>query len=332
MNDDFLTDESAARVWKGLSPKTWIVICESPVRLEFGCDAEGIPSICFGFKDSDAQDFFDSNVQESGGFYLDNESKINGGRSKIKYRMTETDPGLFYSFSSDLMRLAKGLGIVTQQECAKIIVGRIKAWQAFMKPSHVGLTPEAELGLFGELLILRKWLELGGVPDSLGGVWTGPMHGAHDFTFRNERAIEVKTTLNDKPLRVNIDSISQLDHSDPTKLILVVIKLRETEEGLTLKDLSGKVRALLKSAPLQMQFDSALLSLGYMVEHPGRELRRLSEEYLSAFVASSLPRIIRETVPGVVSVRYQIQLTNERGEPGGKFELEDLDKFLNEAI
>ena len=53
---------------------------------------------------------------------------------------------------------------------------------------------------------------------------------------------------------------------------------------------------------------------------------------MSAFLPSSLPRIIRETVPGVVSIRYQIQLTNERGEPGGKFELEDLDKFLNEAI
>ncbi len=320
-----LNDKSAAAVWNAITPGSEVDMCSSPCRIVFLRDSHGASSIVFVFHDQ-----LNIKLSESTGFEVDLAIQDGSTTLTIKYLLQKEDEGLFYTFSGDLFQLAQSCEGLSQMDCAQAVVERISAWQAFMKTTSRGLSSQSELGLYGELLVLRRILESAGPLETLRGIWNGPLHGAHDFSLSNGRAIEVKTTLGDNPLRVKIDSIVQLDTSDCDRLLLVVVKLREEESGMNLEELRLSVRELLKSRTLQLDFDSLVLSLGYRSENPGRELRRFSEEYMTSYFAESLPRIVPGSIRGVVSARYEIQITDEQGGSDENYKQADLEQYLKE--
>lgn len=70
----------------------------------------------------------------------------------------------------------------------RIFLGRIRAWQIFMRKGAEGLGPEEEIGLIGELELLNALLEAG-MPQALAvGSWVGPLdhpviHKSYDRGF-----------------------------------------------------------------------------------------------------------------------------------------------------
>jgi len=88
----------------------------------------------------------------------------------------------------------------------RVFLGRVRAWQEFMRKGAQALSPEAEIGLIGELTLLALIIEAG-VPSALAlEAWVGPNDGIQDFEI-GTGAIEVKATLSPVGLPALIGSL-----------------------------------------------------------------------------------------------------------------------------
>ncbi len=81
----------------------------------------------------------------------------------------------------------------------------IKWKELFMLAKGSGLSPEKQIGLFGELYFLKKlFLHTKRIEETLN-IWVGPETGIRDFE-KNNCAIEVKTTQTHNHQKVHINS------------------------------------------------------------------------------------------------------------------------------
>lgn len=194
---------------------------------------------------------------------------------------------------------------------ASTFFGRIKAWQDFMRIAPSGLlSPEAELGLVGELEVMRLLMSIG-VPDSIAiNAWKGPLDGVHDFAI-GCGAIEVKTTLSQIGFPAKINSLEQLDDSIVRPLFLCAVRMELCEKGQSLPMIVSAIRqSLFYDRSVLTQFDGALLHSGY--------LESLCKNYTRLFrivdthvlpISEAFPRITRKSVPTAVrSAYYEIDL------------------------
>ena len=92
----------------------------------------------------------------------------------------------------------------------RVFIGRVGAWQEFMRKGSQALSPEAEIGLIGELTLLRSIIEAGVAPATAIESWVGPLDGIQDFEI-GAGALEVKATLSTAAFPARIGSLEQLD-------------------------------------------------------------------------------------------------------------------------
>lgn len=123
------------------------------------------------------------------------------------------------------------------------------------------LSPEREIGLFGELVTLRSLISYPGSEDAVGG-WLGPVAEEHDFSLR-EIDLEVKTTLSEKREHW-ISSLTQLVPTVGKPLWLVSHQLTAAGpgQGKTLAELIAEVRSALNDTALA-DFDRRLTATGW---------------------------------------------------------------------
>ena len=62
----------------------------------------------------------------------------------------------------------------SESRLLKVFVGRVRAWQQFMSRGAGPLSPEAELGLAGELYFMALFIDSGVSPESVLSGWVGP--------------------------------------------------------------------------------------------------------------------------------------------------------------
>ena len=106
-----------------------------------------------------------------------------------------------------------------------------------------GLSAQARLGLFAELVLLRAVLaERPGVGLD---VWTGPLRKPHDFEL-SRRCVEVKAVGAGSDSIV-VHGIDQLDRHVGRPLDLVVMTVVGDPDGTTLKDLVDHVQSMTAS-------------------------------------------------------------------------------------
>lgn len=153
----------------------------------------------------------------------------------------------------------------SEPELLSIFLGRIRAWQSFMqRDTDAVLGPAAEVGLIGELEIVRALLETP-VPASvvLEG-WRGPDDGLQDFVF-GTGAIEVKTTLTVGEFPAIIGCLNQLDATLVRPLFLAGIRLRLSDSGATLSNKVATLRKMLTSEEAALgAFNNLLIRAGYL--------------------------------------------------------------------
>lgn len=217
---------------------------------------------------------------------------------------------LFTAMVSDVLQALLTTGTEDHSRELRAFLGRIRAWQEFMRKGAVPLSSENEVGLVGELTVLENMLDVGMCPEAAVKAWNGPLEGLRDFEL-GFGAIEVKTTIASAGLVAKIGSLEQLDDTNCKPIFLGAVKYALTESGQTLPEKISAIRARLESDPITLvEFDDRVLSAGYIPAHSPQYHRRFSLREIAILeVSENFPRLMHGNVkPGVISARYEINL------------------------
>jgi len=193
---------------------------------------------------------------------------------------------------------------------------RLNHWERFMSSSGPeGLSREKQIGLYGELTLLKTMLRAG-IPAATAVMWWhGPLSENQDFQA-GSRAVEVKTTTGNSATTVRISNELQLDDADCQPLYLLHLWLREMEgSGTSLPQLVDEITVLLAEAATQ-DFTDRLVAAGYHEVHrPLYESMGYAERERRYYsVEGTFPRIRRADLrPGVSRVEYLIDLSGFEG-------------------
>lgn len=195
----------------------------------------------------------------------------------------------------------------------KAVAATIRAWQSAWKPARQEMEKTVQVGLFGELLVLRT-LMIPALGPSAVSQWSGPESERHDFVG-GQLHIEVKTTRKSRAEH-DISRLDQLRVPVGCQLLFVSIQLEQSIGGdKTLATQVDAVVDLLRGDAAALdEFMTKMVNMGWSEEmrNSGELLRffvRCAEVYA---VDEDFPRMPDDFQPpsGVVSVKYTVDLAN----------------------
>lgn len=204
---------------------------------------------------------------------------------------------------------------LTEFEMMRIFIGRVRAWQEFMRKGSRTLSAEAEIGLAGELAVLGAVIEAGVTEQAAVEAWLGPLDGLQDF-WLGAGAIEVKTTVSAVGFTARIMSLEQLDDSQRQPLFIAATRMRQVPSGRTLPEAVAVARAQVDADPeARRELAEKLIAAGYLDAHADEYERKLELATIRAIeVGEEFPRLVRGNVPiGVAHATYEIDLDQARG-------------------
>lgn len=204
--------------------------------------------------------------------------------------------------------------IIDENILIEKLVDRLIKWQSlFEKLGRQGLLDDAQIGLFGELYFLRKYLSNSSDYIKCINTWTGPEKSIQDFQYSNW-AVEVKTTHGKNHQKIPISNERQLDDSIIPNIFLYHLSLDiRMGYGETLNFIIEAIFNILTENSLATNvFKIKLMESGYFDIHKnlyddhGYTIRQ--ENIYS--VIGDFPRITEKQIPiGVGDVKYSIILT-----------------------
>jgi len=192
----------------------------------------------------------------------------------------------------------------------KIFLGRVRAWQEFMRKGSQPLAAEAEVGLVGELAVLGSIIEAGVSAGVAAVAWIGPLGGLRDFEI-GTGGIEVKSTLSAASFPARVGSLDQLDDAIRQPLFVAGVRFRQSSAGRCLPDCVERLRDIVRGdAEAERTFSERLLSAGYFDGHAEQYSRHfLHVDTRIIEVADDFPRLTPSRVPqGVTRAAYEIDL------------------------
>lgn len=192
----------------------------------------------------------------------------------------------------------------------RVFIGRVGAWQEFMRKGKLALSPEAEIGLFGEITLLGSIIRAGVSAAQAVESWVGPLDGVQDFEI-GTGALEVKSTLSAKGFPAKIGSLQQLDDSVRQPLFVAGIRFRQVHSGQNLPELVASMKATIRGdAEAIRLLSERLLAAGYIDLHEHQYSRRLAiNDIRIVRVDEGFPRLTSGIVPlGITSAIYEIDL------------------------
>jgi hypothetical protein len=218
---------------------------------------------------------------------------------------------LFAMMAGDVVAMLEACSTSGEEDLFQRFLGRIRAWQDFMERGTDGLLgPEAEVGLYGELVVIKALLGAG-IPATLAmDAWQGPLDGLQDFTV-GTGAIEVKTTVAVNSFPATIVSLEQLDESLKQPLFLAAVRLSLGSSGKTLPEYVAELRDLLRDEALALgAFENRLLQAGFLNALADRYTRRFALAGTTILpIDGKFPRLTRCNVHAVIrKARYELDL------------------------
>lgn len=236
-------------------------------------------------------------------------------------RRASGSPELFGSMAEDVLHLLEVNSGEPEDRVLSRFLIRIRAWQDFMERHREDmLSPEAELGLYGELLLVSAMIAAGVPPLTVLNDWQGPVDGLQDFTVGGG-AIEVKTTLSVGGFPATISSLDQLDSRLRQPLYLAAVRLAPDEKGSTLPGIADRIRETLQQDPAARELlDMRLLQAGLLSMASERYSRRFRVASLSLLpIEGGFPCLTRADVhPAIREACYKMDL-ELTGVPGVSF-------------
>ncbi len=217
---------------------------------------------------------------------------------------------IFSVFCADLVDGISGRSAV--QDAIVLLLNRLERWQRFLGQASEGLSQQAQIGLFGELWLLREIL----VPVcGIGMVdaWCGAQREPQDFVVPGVCAIEVKTTAAKSLSHVRIHGERQLDSTALTCLFLACLRLqRDDRAGKTLNDLVDELMRLAETAPeFSTLLEQRISDAGWLERHRQRYVvnRFVVAERRFFNVEEGFPRLLRGALAaGIDEVEYRLDL------------------------
>lgn len=201
------------------------------------------------------------------------------------------------------------------QRLLRVFLGRVRAWQEFMRKGAQPLGPEAEVGLVGELLALSAIIDAG-LPAAVAcEAWLGPMGGLRDFEI-GTGGIEVKSALGAAGFPARVGSLEQLDDTVRQPLFVAGVRLRQVADGASLPEHVETLRDIVRGdAEAERLLSERLVAAGYFDAHAGRYSRRFSASGMRILeVVEGFPRLTPGRVPnGVSRASYEIDLDRVAG-------------------
>ena len=196
------------------------------------------------------------------------------------------------------------------------LVARLSDWQQLLRRlSPRGMSAEAQLGLWGELLVMREVLAPAMGIDEAVSAWRGPMGADQDFQM-GAVCMEVKTSAAHGLDRIPIASERQLEVPEDVALVLVGLSVdARIGYGETLEDMVRALRSAAAAAGCLSVLDDRLESSGYSADdaHPHGEMGYSVRSLVPCLVGTGFPRLVSADLPvGVADVRYRISLASCR--------------------
>ncbi|VFU08861.1 PD-(D/E)XK motif protein [Methylocella tundrae] len=238
---------------------------------------------------------------------IDDQHAFQGRTAIALVRRVEGSPDIFAVIVVDVLRTLETAASDTQRDVLDVFLERVREWQTFMARKHRPLSPDAQVGLIGELWMLSALMDSPLGPDALE-CWQGPLKAAQDFHLRGG-GIEVKSTARTGAFLARINSIEQLD-SDRVPLFLCALRFEENKDGEPLVGMVTSMRERFMAADLRRAFDALLLVMGYLDEHAPFYGRALALKEARAFrVEGDMPHLTRAALPAAVrSAAYVLDL------------------------
>jgi len=254
------------------------------------------------------------------GFSIERADPLGDGRTWLA--LTRKEAGsieLFSSMASDVAGALNAEHGSDESRLLRVFLGRVRSWQEFMRKGAQVLSPEAEIGLIGEIAFLLAVIEAGvQSPVAMEG-WVGPLDGVQDFEL-GTGAVEVKATVSSNGFPAKIGSLEQLDDSVRKPLFVAGVRLLQRESGRSLPEFAASVRdAIELDSGASSMFADRLLAAGYHESQAERYPRRFVVERMRVMqVGEGFPRIVPGSVPdGIRRAIYEIDLDRAPGEVAG---------------
>ena len=189
----------------------------------------------------------------------------------------------------------------------------IRTWQSAWKPVRPEMDKAVQVGLFGELLVLKS-LMIPCLGPAAVGQWSGPDWERHDFVG-DRLHLETKTTRKSRHEH-EISRLDQLRVPEGCQLLLASIQLEQSLGGneTLASNLDDVVNLLREDAYALDTFMTKIASIGWSDEmrDSGELLRFFVRSAFVYVVDQDFPRLPDDFAPpsGVVSVKYTVDLAN----------------------
>lgn len=198
----------------------------------------------------------------------------------------------------------------------RLVQNVLAKWRRFWSGIAQGvLSKEEQLGLFGELLFLNRWLAPAAGMAAAVKMWRGPAGARNDFEAPG-LGIEVKTTGRVDGAHV-IHGLDQLLEPPGGNLMLFSLLVRDEASGTeSLPAQVAEARGLIaEDYAVQSQFDALIYAAGYddrLAAEYAKLMLRIRDTGLYK-VVEGFPRLVPASlvggVPdGVSAVEYQLRL------------------------
>ncbi|MDN3017171.1 PD-(D/E)XK motif protein [Paenibacillus sp. BSR1-1] len=188
-------------------------------------------------------------------------------------------------------------------------------WHNFFKRKwDTKLTIEEELGLFGELYYINKWLEFfPQEPPLIIKDWKGPLKNRIDFVTKNS-GVEIKTVTPKIREEIKISNEKQLEINpviDTLFLYVLKVEVNDTT-GKSLQSMIETIEEqLVNRAPsLAVKFKDLLLEAGVISDDYDKNYFYVHEE-LGYIATEEFPKLTSKNLPtGINNVSYSIDLSH----------------------
>ncbi|EEK57969.1 hypothetical protein bcere0004_8170 [Bacillus cereus BGSC 6E1] len=218
-------------------------------------------------------------------------------------------------FERVLQNLVDHILVEVDSPLYTVVYEVLDRWHNFFKRKwNSRLNPEEEMGLFGELYYINKWLEkFPDEPPLIIKDWKGPLKNRIDFVSKNS-GVEIKAVAPKIRNEIKISNEKQLELNPVTdKLLLFVLKVEVNDAvGRSLQSIIEVIdEQLIERAPsLAVKFKDLLLEVGVIGEEYDENYFFVHEE-LAYLVNVDFPKLTSENLPiGINNVSYSIDLSH----------------------
>jgi hypothetical protein len=245
------------------------------------------------------------------GFTVERVDPVHDGRSWLALtRRSSGSIELFQAMACDVADAVDAVQVADEPQLLRVFLGRVRAWQDFMRKGSSPLGPEAEVGLIGELSALSAIIDAGVSPAAACESWVGPLDGLRDFEL-GTGALEIKSTISPSGFPARVGTLEQLDDTLRQPLFLAGVRLRMIASGQVLPEFVEGMRDIVRGEPeAERLLAERLLSAGYLDAHAESYSRRFALADMRILpVTGDFPRLTPASVPaGVTRAAYEIDL------------------------